>query len=467
MKNRFQRRLIGLLMATVLAAVGIAWLVLKLQQEAALLGTDLKQVDSESFRIADQFRDLLRPLNDSLYHYGRSNVVPDIAAFNKASDDLDVWIDVQKPKLISSEEQAVMEQIDHVYDDYKAAAKTLLARLEKLGDASATVDEYTGVRKESARLFELGRELSRAHLAARVQVIEKTGVDTAWLRILLLISLGLLFAFALALGWVVYRDMILPLRARLVESEELRERQEKLASLGVLAAGVAHEIRNPLTAIKGVVFLQKKELPAASRQFGDAVVVEREILRLERIVNEFLQFARPGDCRLTPMTADEPLREVQSLLAPDLARQGTSLVIAEAPTLPINADAEQLQQVLINLVRNAAEAVDHNGVVKLRARLDWKPLAGKERQVAVLEVEDNGKGMSAETQKRLFDPFFTTKDTGTGLGLSIAVRIVQGHGGMLEYQTALGLGTTFGIVLPIRNSQTNASANRTSQHPDH
>jgi signal transduction histidine kinase len=87
--------------------------------------------------------------------------------------------------------------------------------------------------------------------------------------------------------------------------------------------------------------------------------------------------------------------------------------------------------------------------------------------VAVLEVEDNGKGMSAETQKRLFDPFFTTKDTGTGLGLSIAGRIVQGHGGMLEYQTALGIGTTFGIVLPIRNSQTNASANRTGQHPDH
>jgi signal transduction histidine kinase len=277
----------------------------------------------------------------------------------------------------------------------------------------------------------------------------------------------LLFIFALALGWVVYRDMILPLRARLVESESLRERQEKLASLGVLAAGVAHEIRNPLTAIKGVVFLQKKELPADSKEFADAVVVEREILRLERIVNEFLLFARPGECKLAPMNADAPLREVQALLAPDLAKHGTALILDKAPALPINADAEQLKQVLINLVRNAAEAVDHDGVVKLRARADRKPLAGKDRKVVVLEVEDNGKGMSAETQRRLFDPFFTTKDTGTGLGLSIAGRIVQGHGGVLEYQTAPGFGTTFGIVLPLRNAQIDNSADGTSQHPDH
>src|SRR5437899_1765049 len=172
MKNRFQRRLIGLLMATLLAAMGIAGLVLKLQEEAALLSTDLKQVDSESFRIADQFRDLFRQLNDLPYHYGRSHVVPDVAAFNKAIDDLDVWIDVQKPKLISSQEQAVMEQIDHVYDDYKAAAKTLLVRLEELGDASATLDEYTGVRKEAARLFELGQVLSRGHIADTDQLIE-------------------------------------------------------------------------------------------------------------------------------------------------------------------------------------------------------------------------------------------------------------------------------------------------------
>jgi signal transduction histidine kinase len=169
-------------------------------------------------------------------------------------------------------------------------------------------------------------------------------------------------------------------------------------------------------------------------------------------------FARPGDCRLAPMTADVLLREIETLLGPELAETGTKLVVDEAPALPIDADQEQIEQVLINLVRNASEAIDRNGVVKLRARLAHRRLAGKETDVVILEVEDNGKGMSAETQKRLFDPFFTTKDIGTGLGLSIAARIVQSHAGVLEYQTAPGLGTTFGIVLPFRNGHADRSA---------
>jgi signal transduction histidine kinase len=441
----------ALVAGIVLTSSGIAFLVYQLQRESADLRKRLEQVDSESFRIADQFRDLLRGLNDSLYHYGRSHVQPDVPAFNGASHELDLWIDAQKPKLSSPKERAIMENIDHAYDDYMAAARKLLVRLEEIGEASATIDEYTDLRKESARLFELGQELSREHLASKEQLVESVENATSRMGSLLLVSLGLLFACALVLGLVVYRDMVVPLRLKLVESESLRERQEKLASLGVLAAGVAHEIRNPLTAIKGVVFLQKKEFPAHSKPFSDAQVVEREILRLERIVNEFLLFARPGDCQLSPMTADAPIREVQSLMGPELAKEGTKLIVSEAPALPIKADAQQLKQVLINLVRNAAEAIDHDGVVKLRARPDRKPLAGMEQAVVVLEVEDNGKGIPAETQKRLFDPFFTTKETGTGLGLSIAARIVRSHGGSLEYQTAPGKGTTFGIVLPARN----------------
>lgn len=450
MKNHFHRRLISLVVGIVLAGSGTAILVFQLQRESVDLRKMLKQVDSESFRIADQFRDLLRGLNDSLYHYGRSHVQPDVAAFNKASHELDLWIDLQKPKLLSQQEHAVMESIHHAYDDYMTDARKLLGRLEELGEGSATIDEYTDLRKQAARLFELGQELSREHLASKELLVERVETATNRMGFLLLVSLGLLFACALVLALVVYRDMVVPLRVKLVESESLRERHEKLASLGVLAAGVAHEIRNPLTAIKGVVFLQKKAFPPDSKQFADAQVVELEILRLERIVNDFLLFSRPGECKLSPMTADTPLREVQALMAPELIKEGTRLMVAEAPALPIHADAQQLKQVLINLVRNAAEAIDHDGVVKLRARSDRRLLAGRDQQVVLFEVEDNGKGISAETQKRLFDPFFTTKETGTGLGLSIVARIVQSHGGLLEYQTAPGMGATFGVVLPVR-----------------
>ena len=451
MKNRFQRRMATLIAAFLLVGVCIGWLTVQLQRETAELRTRLSQVDSESFRIADQFTEFLRELNDSLYHYGRSHVQPDVAAFNKATHELNVWIEKQKPKLTSKQESAVMEQIDHAYDDYMRVAKDLLVRLEAIGEESATIDEYTTLRKESQRLSELGQRLGRAHLTSREQVISKAGLATAQLRNLVWISLILLLLLSLALGLVVYRDMILPLRVRLVESESLRERQEKLASLGVLAAGVAHEIRNPLTAIKGMVFLQQKEFPPESPHYADIKVIEREILRLERIVDSFLLFARPRDCQLTLITADKPLREVQTLLAPELAKAGIQLLLVEAPALPVNADDEQLKQVLINLVRNAAEAIERNGVVKLRVRSGSRSMGDQESRVVVLEVEDNGRGISSETQKRLFDPFFTTKDTGTGLGLSIAAQIVRGHGGELEYQTARGLGTTFRIILPAPN----------------
>jgi len=457
-KDRFQRRIAALVGAFLLVAGCIAWLTVQLQREASELRTRLRQADSESFRIADQFSEFLGKLNDSLYHYGRSHVLPDVAAFSKATNELNKWIDEQKPKLTSVEEKAAMEQIDHAYDDYMRVAGELVVRLEAIGDASATMDEYTNLRKESQRLSELGRLLSRAHLASKEQFISKVGVATARLRGLVLVSLALLLLLSLTLGLVVYRDMILPLRVRLVESETLLERQEKLASLGVMAAGVANEIRNPLTAIKGMVFLQKKEFPPDSSHYADVKAVEGEILRLERIVDDFLLFARPRDCRLALITADVPLRQVQALLAPELAKAGTQLVLTQAPALQVKADEEQLKQVLINLVRNAAEAIERNGVVKLCARPDHRPNGGRETSVVILEVEDNGRGISAETQKRLFDPFFTTKDSGTGLGLSIAAQIIRSHGGELEYQTARGLGTTFRIVLPDPNNGIAAGA---------
>src|SRR4029077_19764117 len=123
-----------------------------------------------------------------------------------------------------------------------------------------------------------------------------------------------------------------PLRVKLVESQELMKRQEKLASLGMLAAGVAHEIRNPLTAIKAALFIQQKKFPPGTPEADDAKLVEREILRLERIVNDFLLFARPTDPQLEIIRADAPLHEAHALLAPPLARAGIQLVLESPPT---------------------------------------------------------------------------------------------------------------------------------------
>src|SRR5436190_264029 len=449
MKTRFQRRLVGLVAAMVLMGLGIAFLTIRAHRQTSDLRNQLSQVVSESFRTADQFRVLLRQLNNSLYYYGQSNITVNLPAFGQASHELDVWIDQQKPKLTTEKEKAIMRQIDEAYDGYRRTANELLAHLQAMGKGTATVDHYTTVQKESQHLFDLVEELARAHLTSRDRLLSQANHALTQMRILVLSSLGLLFLFALALGVVIYRDMIMPLRVKLVESESLRERQEKLASLGVLAAGVAHEIRNPLTAIKAALFIQQKKFQPGSQEAADAKVIDREIFRLERIVNDFLLFARPSESHLAQMTADASLREVQALLAPQLAKASIQLVVEDAPPLPVTADEEQIKQVLINLVRNAADAIGENGVVKLRGRSGEKIIDGKKIRVAILEVEDNGKGIPLEVQKRLFDPFFTTKETGTGLGLSIAARIVHGHGGLLEYQTAPGLGTTFSIVLPL------------------
>jgi len=169
---------------------------------------------------------------------------------------------------------------------------------------------------------------------------------------------------------------------------------------------------------------------------------------LERIVKDFLLFARPSEPELQTITAEQPLREVRDLMERQLEKSNIQLVLERSPVVNVTADPQQLKQVIINLVHNAADAIGRNGIVTLRARPDRSRLSGHETDVVVLEVSDTGKGIPLEVEKRLFDPFFSTKESGTGLGLSIAARIVQGHKGVLQYRTQVNHGTTFGIALP-------------------
>jgi signal transduction histidine kinase len=269
--------------------------------------------------------------------------------------------------------------------------------------------------------------------------------------------LGFLLIAGVGLAVVVYRELIAPLRVKLVENQVLMERQEKLVSLGMLAAGVAHEIRNPLTAIKAWLFIQRKQLTTGTAEYADAEIIGSEVSRLEGIVKDVLLFARPSEPHLVEVNATEPLRQVQLLLRPQLEKANIQLVLDGSVDARIRIDAQQMQQVLINLIQNAAESIGKNGTVTLRARASMKRLGDRTDEAVILEVADTGKGIRAEVEKRLFDPFFTTKETGTGLGLSIAARIIAKHGGVLRYQTQVDRGTTFGVVLP-RAGKDRASA---------
>ncbi len=246
-----------------------------------------------------------------------------------------------------------------------------------------------------------------------------------------------------------------------LQTERLLERREKLAVLGTLTAGMAHEIRNPLTSLKARLYTLEKQLQNLPAARKDTDIINAEISRLERIVQNALSFARPADPKLETIAADSLLREVHGLMSASLGSREVQLVVESGPELFVRADSGHLNQVLINLVRNAADAIDGAGTVTLRARAARVPLVGRETDAVILEVSDTGKGIPPEVEKRLFDPFFSTKETGTGLGLPIAARIVEKHGGMIQYQTRPGHGTTFGVVLP---REINDTANRANSN---
>ena len=448
MRFTSQLRLATFGLVLVLLGALILVVTLKSQHQTVKVRARLGQVDLESMRIADRFKDKLRYASDQMRRYSSGRDPAVWVEFLKASQELKTWMDVQAPQLAPGLEQEVLKQMEAAYAVYMKRAQDLHDRMETTGESSATLAEYNDFSGQARRLFDLGLDLARVHYGLRNEVLAQASRTLTQLRLLVLGLVVLLFLLSLALAAMVYRDVIAPLRVKLVESQALAERNEKLASLGLLAAGVAHEIRNPLTAIKAALFILQKRFQPGLPERGDIQVVEREISRLERIVNGFLQFARPADPELVTIFAEQPLQEVHALLAPQLANDGIRLVCESSAPMQVKVDPSQIKQVLINLVRNSVDSINGSGTVTLRSRHDRQRLPDGEREVVVLEVVNTGKGIPPEVERRLFDPFFTTKDNGLGLGLSIAARMVEKQGGLLQYQTQVNHGTTFGIVLP-------------------
>jgi signal transduction histidine kinase len=422
--------------------------ILLSERQANELRAQLSAVDSESFGLSEHFKDALRDVNNIRFRYTTGGDPAAWRQFLQSSQALDAWLDRQTNNLTSAGEQAALREVKSAYDGYLTAARGLHDRAPSNRQPTETLSVLSETRAQSQHVFDLGQALARAHYQSRNQVLARANHTLAQLRSLMLALLALLFVFGMTLAVMAYRDMILPLRVKLVESQSLVERNEKLASLGLLAAGVAHEIRNPLTAIKAAVFIQSKNLAPGSPAAADAEFVHQEILRLERIVTDFLQFARPAEPELAVIPARQPLQEVMRLMEPALAKKNIRLILEDSAPLPVNIDGGQIQQVLINLVQNAADSIGQDGTITLRSRPERKTLTHGEVRLVVLEVADSGHGIPPEVEKRLFDPFFTTKPGGTGLGLSIAACIVQKHGGALQYQTQMNHGATFGILLP-------------------
>jgi len=448
--------------ALFLVVLAIGWAALRafrIVKQVDELPVTFRTMPDEYFRIADYLEPSIGQLNDTLLRYNTRHDRADWERFQRRSEELKEWLANEKasslqtkvtmlqPVQITINIGALIDEISTAYDAYLIEARRAARETAPSDPPSQGATGLDKVNLQSRKLVGLA---SQARAQGQAIQIFLSGSKSwfPWLQRVLAAALLLLAVFGMWLTALAYRRVVSPLRRRLLESDTVIERHEKMAHFGELAAGIAHEIRNPLTAIRARLFTLQKTLVVGTAAHQDALVIRNEIDRLNRIVTDFLQLARPAEPRLAPVTAEPLLRDVRELFAPQCERQSIELKVEPANGAQFVADSQQMKQVLINLIQNAADSIEIQGTITLRARQDTRRLEEQSADVVVLEVQDTGPGIPADVQKRLFDPFFSTKKGGTGLGLSIAAQIVNNHHGKLEFHTQPGQGTTFAIVLP-------------------
>ena len=433
-------RLAGLVLTVLLGSILVVWVSRTTWEGMERLQQEFAGLNPDSFYLGVRMKGDIQRLNDTLLRYRLHGESADYDLFLTNVRELTQWFEANRTNAVTPMEHQFFEQVGGAYYDYLNVSTNLLVANNGMlqTKVGAFPTSYEKVQQQSQHLLDLCDAFIYGQKLAFNDFLEESNNTLTTFQLLVKLSVALLLALIAALAVLVYRGMIAPLRFKLTESQAIIARQEKLASLGVLAAGVAHEIRNPLTAIKFRLYSLRKSLPGADNE--DVVVIDNEISRLERIVKDFLQFARPSEPELVAVPPQRILQEVHDLLKPQLEKAAIELKLEPSEAAWVRADTQQIKEVLINLIQNSAESIGRKGAITLRVH--------DEADTAVLEIADTGKGIPVEVQDRLFDPFFTTKEGGTGLGLPIAARIVEKHGGELRYQTQLNRGTTFAIVLP-------------------
>lgn len=237
--------------------------------------------------------------------------------------------------------------------------------------------------------------------------------------------------------------------ADLEKNRRLLARADKLAALGKLAAGLAHEIRNPLAAIKMLIYSMRKDATIDDEQRTDLSVIVKEIDRMERFILDFLEFARPPDPRFASIDLNETIRQTLNLLAPRLRENSAEIMLDLTDKLHhIVADADQIKQVMMNLILNALEAMPHGGRLKIATVRTTMASSDNGTGWVQIHVADTGAGIPQEIIDSLFDPFVTAREHGTGLGLSIAHQIVHQHHGWIDAFNNPDGGATFIVTLP-------------------
>lgn len=245
-------------------------------------------------------------------------------------------------------------------------------------------------------------------------------------------------------AYVIFKDV-----SNLRSLEEQVQRSDRLAMIGQISAGTAHEIRNPLTSIKGFLQVMKKSMDerGLEKEFGYTEIMLKEIDRINELVSEFLLLSKPKHGAFSPVSISTVLREILPIINNEAILHNVTVQYEAAIDFPmVVADRELLKQVFLNLSKNGIEAMGDGGILTLSEKVN------QDEQKILVEIYDSGPGIPAFLIDKIFDPFFTTKENGTGLGLSVCQRIIHDIGGIIRVSSK-GFGTTFTISIPYSKDQ--------------
>jgi signal transduction histidine kinase len=382
------------------------------------------------------------------------------------------------------------DTINRIADEYRqyVHSRDKVILLYKSGRSDAGAILHEDVRGRFFTILDLCDKFKTVNVRNIIEARQESRAEALKLRTIAVVAILVNFILALFLAMIVVKEILGPIR-RLIQAvthedvvtkkenvikilshrvydllenmdstqSELEKSREnllqakKLAVVGKLAAGMAHSIRNPFTSVKMRLFSLERSLKLNNAQQEDFDVVSEEIRHIDTIVQNFLEFSRPPKLAMQRISPSAVVDTVLQLLSHRLKSYDVHVeVIRSTPLLPVvDADPDQLKEVLVNLVINACEAMERGGTIRIEEVVS---LGTDARREAVIRVSDNGPGIPEALRLKVFDPFFTTKEEGTGLGMSIAKRIIDEHHGWLDIAATEGGGATLIVTLPVKES---------------
>ncbi|MEJ2723704.1 MAG: ATP-binding protein [Deltaproteobacteria bacterium] len=474
--------LTALVVITLLGGLIMVWYTYRMET----LLTDLIEKNVAAFETAEALESALVNQKGFVSYYfldGNPEWLKHLGEYRRIfRDRLD-----EARSLVSTETER--DRIDRLESEYKAyiTLKDQVIELYTSGQRKQGAALHKSVRSHFFKVLD-STEAYKDVYAQKIDRIRDSSYDQAKrLRIVAGTAILLVLTLAVLLAFVLVNNILGPLRRLALEAdrrtgsvlsddevkalsrsvrgliedmdqtqtelEKSREhllQAEKMVLVGKLAAGMAHSIRNPLTSVKMRLFSLDRTLNLSEHQREDFQVISEEILHIDTIVQNFLEFSRPPKLKKQKICPSEVVDLMLRLLEHRLESYNVAVKVHRTKPLPeMQGDPERLKEVLVNIVENACQAMEGGGSITIHEQEDADASLGP---VAVIRLTDDGPGVPDSVQAKIFEPFFSTKEDGSGLGLSIAARIVEEHGGRLELSSKQGEGSTFSIILPVEET---------------